>query len=65
MDPSGSAVWMEALALVAVFAIVGFILFLGARRDRRVKREASGNGDGGITWSGDCGGDGGGDGGGD
>jgi hypothetical protein len=65
MDPSGSAVWMETVVLVGVFAVVGFILFLGARRDRRVKRETSGNGDGGSPWSGDCSGDSGGDGGGD
>ncbi len=65
MDLSGSAVWMEVVALIAVFAIVGLILFLGARHDQRVKSNASGNGDGGSTWSGDCGGDGGGDGGGD
>lgn len=65
MDPSGSAVWMEAVVLFAVFAIVGFILFLGARHDQRVKSKGSGNADGGGNWTDDCGGDGGGDGGGD
>ena len=62
MDPSGSAVWMEAVALVAAFAIVGFALWHLRPRRAPVTRKRGRNGDGATTFSDNDGND---DGGGD
>ena len=64
MDPSGSAVGMVAVALVAVFAIVGFALWRLWPRRPPVTGKRDRNGDGATTFGDNDGNDdGGGDGG--
>lgn len=65
MDPSGSTVGMEAVALVAVFALVGLALWRLTPRRPAVTRKRDRNGDGATTFSDNDGNGDGGDGGGD
>jgi hypothetical protein len=65
MDPSGSTVWMEAVALVAVFALIGAALWRLTPRRTAVTRKRDRNGDGATTFSDNDGNGDGGDGGGD
>lgn len=65
MDPSGSTVGMEAVALVAVFALVGFALWRLTPRRTAVTRKRDRSGDGATTFSDNDGNGDGGDGGGD
>lgn len=65
MDPSGSAVWMETVVLVGVFAVVGVALWRLSPRRTAVTRKRDRNGDGATTFSDNDGNGDGGDGGGD